>query len=554
MQLGQNAAFPFLGDLPPSQKNMVCDAGGATSSGSIFAGFIARAEAADVRGVLFDADCVPPRLEGELFGEDPSHSEDTVEADSLAFAWLMLTATPLKPVTEAVMVSARAPDPMDEAGEDAIVSTEIAEMEGKILLQSNSGTTVRSAVYPDEATATDRDEEITQTGHPSKPLALAAGAQDAVRMWGADARLQQSGQIPNAETNQSVQLDSPRFQGPENAFGVLAARQGVGADQVAGPGLFAQETPNEVPLNAGPQTSGDMTDPQVAEPELPGVPTAKDPSSSGAGTAECEVPQRSGNRAEDVVTIPKYPTLVTAGAATEVSVLTPDMAQTKTMDLKVKPLHGDALQKAGLSQASLHKRFSLQQGNSQPNMQATSLAKAYLAKVTSVEADLNSVKEVSLGLLSHVGPETPKLGVSAFVPVMEGAKANPSTIITQIVHQLHQNPAGTVEINLHPKDLGKLHFEMIPKGEGMSVTLSAEQPQTMELLRKGADQLLQELRNAGFVGSTINFDQWGQRPQQQANRGTPFGTDPEGEGGSSPILAPQNVATASSGRALDIRL
>ncbi|MFA9230406.1 MAG: flagellar hook-length control protein FliK [Microgenomates group bacterium] len=554
MQLGQNAAVPFLVDLPPSQKNMVCDAGDAAGAGSVFADFIAQAEAANVSGVLFDADCAPPRLAGELLGEAPSRSEDTVEADNLAFAWLLLTATPLRPVTEAVMVSSGAPDPMDAAGEDAIVSTEIAELEGKILLQSNSGSAVQSAVYTDEATATDLDKEISQTGQPNSPLAFTAGAQDAVGMWGADARLQQSGQIPNAETTQTAQLDSPRFQGPENAFGVLAARQGVGADQVAGSGLFVHQAPNEVPLNAAPQTSGDMTDLQASQLQLSDASAANDSSSSGARTAETEVPDRSGHRAEVVLAFPKDLALVAGGAAAETFAMTQVMTQAKAMDLNAKQLPGDTLQSAGLSQVPLRKRVSLQQVNWQPNVTATSSAKANLAKATSVETDLNLVKEVSLGFLSSLGFEAPKPGVTAFVTAVEGAKINPATVVAQIIHQLHQKPAGTVEINLHPKDLGKLHFEMVPKGEGMSVTLSAEQPQTMELLRKGADQLLQELRNAGFVGSTINFDQWGQRPQQQSSQATPFGTDPEGEEIASQILAPQNATAASSGRSLDIRL
>ena len=553
MQLGQNAAIPISGDLPPTQKSMVCDAGGAADPGSAFADFISRAETADVKGAVVDAEYALPRLEVELIGEEPRQSQDTTEADDFAFAWLLIS-TPVTPANKAVMTIPGSPTPTAETDEDPMISTEVAGLEGKTLLQSNSEISVRSAIHLDEARANDRDMGITLAGQASRVHAFAAEGQDAAGMWSVDARSRHLDQTQNSKPAQGAQFDSHRFQGIENAFGVLAARQAVGADKVAGPGLLGQQAPTEVLLNAAPGIAETIADPQGTQPILPDAPAAKDTVAFGSTTPKTEEPQRSGNRAESIAFLPKDLALAAAVALTGASAMTPGVAQTKAMDLNAKPLPEDTPQSAGLPEASLRNRLSIQQANAQPNMTATNSAKANLAKTTSMETELNVVKEVSIGFTSSLGAETPKLGVSAFVTSLDGARFNPSTVVAQIVHQLHQKPAGTVEINLHPKDLGKLHFEMIPKGEGMSVTLSAEQPQTMEILRKGADQLLQELRNAGFVGSTISFDQWGQRPQQQSNRGPPFDADSEGEGVSSQISAPQTAAAASSGRSLDIRL
>ena len=70
---------------------------------------------------------------------------------------------------------------------------------------------------------------------------------------------------------------------------------------------------------------------------------------------------------------------------------------------------------------------------------------------------------------------------------------------------------GPVEILLNPEELGHLRFEIHHKADQMRVVLSVERPETMDLLRRNADQLLGEFRAAGFSGASLSFGQWDQQ-------------------------------------------
>lgn len=87
----------------------------------------------------------------------------------------------------------------------------------------------------------------------------------------------------------------------------------------------------------------------------------------------------------------------------------------------------------------------------------------------------------------------------------------------------HARNGGTesVELSLAPEELGRLRMSLQPEGDVMVVLLSAERPETIDLMRRHADQLAQEFRQAGFSGATLSFGQWGAggtaHPQAQAN-------------------------------------
>lgn len=82
---------------------------------------------------------------------------------------------------------------------------------------------------------------------------------------------------------------------------------------------------------------------------------------------------------------------------------------------------------------------------------------------------------------------------------------------------LHSNAAkiGPIEVLLNPAELGHLRFEIHQKGDQVQVLLSAERPETLELLRRNAEQLQSEFRNAGFAGASLSFGQWGRSSDGQ---------------------------------------
>ena len=109
------------------------------------------------------------------------------------------------------------------------------------------------------------------------------------------------------------------------------------------------------------------------------------------------------------------------------------------------------------------------------------------------------------------------------------------------------------EVLLEPAELGRLRFEINQRGDGVQIVLMAERPETLELLRRNADQLLSDLKSMGFSGSELGFGSWGQESRQ--NEALVF----DDSGGDEPApLPPQPFGAAPLPRTatggLDLRL
>jgi hypothetical protein len=133
--------------------------------------------------------------------------------------------------------------------------------------------------------------------------------------------------------------------------------------------------------------------------------------------------------------------------------------------------------------------------------------------------------------------------------------AAPANVTAQIMPLVRAAQNGPVEVLLNPAELGHLRFEIVQKGDQVQVILTAERPETLEMLRRNGEQLVQEMRSAGFSGASISYGQWG---QGAASGGKPTaGFAPESDDDSAQIqqLAPLRPARAlDSSRALNLRL
>ncbi|MEI6098452.1 MAG: flagellar hook-length control protein FliK [Alphaproteobacteria bacterium] len=111
-----------------------------------------------------------------------------------------------------------------------------------------------------------------------------------------------------------------------------------------------------------------------------------------------------------------------------------------------------------------------------------------------------------------------------------------------------------VELTLDPVELGKVRFDFTTVNDRITINLSVERPETLDLLRRHAEVLRAEFRDAGFDGSNLNFSQWSQRGHAGSAASHPF-TEVEagvsGPGKPDPSPIPTNTAT---GQGLDLRL
>jgi hypothetical protein len=84
-------------------------------------------------------------------------------------------------------------------------------------------------------------------------------------------------------------------------------------------------------------------------------------------------------------------------------------------------------------------------------------------------------------------------------------------------------PDGPVDLQLFPEELGHLRLSLIQDGDILRVTIQAERAETLDLLRRHSETLMDEIRMAGFSGGTFNFSGWqgpapdAQQTPEQAN-------------------------------------
>ena len=86
----------------------------------------------------------------------------------------------------------------------------------------------------------------------------------------------------------------------------------------------------------------------------------------------------------------------------------------------------------------------------------------------------------------------------------------PESVAPVVAAHARTPHAEPLEIVLNPQELGHLRFEIRHSGEQVSVLLTAERPETLDLMRRHADQLVTELRQSGFSEASLSFGQWAQ--------------------------------------------
>lgn len=89
---------------------------------------------------------------------------------------------------------------------------------------------------------------------------------------------------------------------------------------------------------------------------------------------------------------------------------------------------------------------------------------------------------------------------------------------------------GVVTVTLAPAELGTLQFEVTQRGDGLHLHLSVSEPATLDLLRRQGDQMLAELRQAGFGNASLSFAGNDGQPGPESRGGESRGGDPRGEG------------------------
>lgn len=125
-------------------------------------------------------------------------------------------------------------------------------------------------------------------------------------------------------------------------------------------------------------------------------------------------------------------------------------------------------------------------------------------------------------------------------PVVETLPRRSAAPIMQAVAEAAGRPAAPETGD----DLGRLQVMLHRDGEHMHITILAERPETLEMMRRHADQLQLELQQEGFAQTDLSFAEW-DGPEEDAQT-APAAAAPE------PIIFNLPAPSATSG--LDIRI
>ncbi len=181
------------------------------------------------------------------------------------------------------------------------------------------------------------------------------------------------------------------------------------------------------------------------------------------------------------------------------------------------------------------------------------------AQIPAIAAPLAAISPGQIAGLADTDPSAP--GPALFdraEPPPVGQNAVPSRpgdpVTTQVAHLIVHRAEDRAEVLLEPAELGRMRFEITHRGDGVQILLSAERPETLELLRRHADQLTGEFRAMGFGSADLGFGTWGggqAKPDRTA--WTDLGPAPViNPGGIAPAPVTRALTTGSGG--LDLRL
>lgn len=87
----------------------------------------------------------------------------------------------------------------------------------------------------------------------------------------------------------------------------------------------------------------------------------------------------------------------------------------------------------------------------------------------------------------------------------DAGRATGRAVVDQILPALQRGADGRVELTLSPAELGRVEITLQSRDGGMSISLNAERPETLELLRRHIDLLAADMRQFGMTDLSFSF-------------------------------------------------
>ena len=111
---------------------------------------------------------------------------------------------------------------------------------------------------------------------------------------------------------------------------------------------------------------------------------------------------------------------------------------------------------------------------------------------------------------------------------------------------------GAIDIALNPEELGRLTITVNGRDDGMHLSITAERPETLDLMRRHISILSDEFRDIGFGDLSFDLDLSQESPGDDAPSGAEVFIDTTE--GTAPTEDPRAAVRSASDRGLDIRI
>lgn len=83
----------------------------------------------------------------------------------------------------------------------------------------------------------------------------------------------------------------------------------------------------------------------------------------------------------------------------------------------------------------------------------------------------------------------------------------PQNVAKQMAAAMRAGGESSAELHLSPSELGRVRISLSSSEAGMVVTILAERPETLDLMRRHADQLAREFYEIGYEAAEFSFGQ-----------------------------------------------
>ncbi|WP_375229529.1 flagellar hook-length control protein FliK [Roseobacter sp. S98] len=134
----------------------------------------------------------------------------------------------------------------------------------------------------------------------------------------------------------------------------------------------------------------------------------------------------------------------------------------------------------------------------------------------------------------------------------------PAMIARQMAEVLQKMPDKPVELMLSPRELGKVRMSIAASENAITVTVLAERPETLDLMKRNIDQLAREFQSLGYESIDFAFSegqqQTGSDSEQQSTQQDTLFVNHDAAGVDDENVIPPDQITMVTDTGVDIRL